>query len=302
MIQKTEHIWLDGRFVPWGDANFHFLTHSLHYGCSVFEGIRCRETKDGPAIFRLRDHIERLFNSAKLVRMNIPHDVDKIIEAVKLTVKKNNLKACYIRPLVFYGYGVMGLNPKGNPVHVGIACWPWGTYLGEEALEKGVHAKKSSIARVPGELNHAKIGGNYFHSVLAKLESLEKQADEAIMLDTEGYVAEGSGENIFMVKKNMLITPTDRSILPGITRKSIMKIAQDKGYFVKEDKFTIEELYDADEAFFTGTAAELTPITKVDDHVLGEGMRGPVTTELQQAFFDIVNGRNEKYKDWLYYV
>ena len=302
MVQKTEKIWMDGRFIKWGEANTHFLTHSLHYGSAVFEGIRCRETPDGPAVFRLRDHIERLFNSTKLLRIKMPYDVERIIEAVKNTIKENKLKACYIRPLVFYGYGVMGLNPKGSPVHVGIACWPWGTYLGEEALEKGVHAKKVGMQRVPGPLNHAKVCGNYYHSTLAKLESMDKGGDEAIMLDTEGNVAEGSGENIFMVKKNMLITPTDRSVLPGITRRSVMKIAQDKGYFVKEDQFTIEELYEADEAFFTGTAAELTPISFVDDKPLGEGKRGPVTKELQDAFFEIVNGKDEKYKDWLFYV
>jgi len=302
MVEKTDKIWFNGKLVDWDSCTTHFLTYSLHYGCCVFEGIRCRETSKGPAIFRLRDHIERLFHSASLLRMKIPSDVDKIIEAVKLTVKENKLKACYIRPLVFYGYGVMGLNPKGSPVDIGIACWPWGTYLGEEALKKGVHAKKSSIARVPGELNHAKIGGNYYHSILARLESLDKKADEAIMLDTEGNVAEGSAENIFMIKDNMLITPTDRSILPGITRQSVMKIAQDKGYFVKEAQFTIEDLYTADEAFFTGTAAELTPISHVDDHKLGEGRRGPITKELQDAFFAIVNGKDETYNYWLYLV
>lgn len=302
MLQKTDNIWLDGRFVKWDEANVHVLTHSLHYGAGVFEGIRCYETEEGPAVFRLREHIERLFNSARLLKIKIPYDVDRLIEACVHTVQKNNLKACYIRPIVFYGYSVMGLNPKGSPVHTAIAMWPWGTYLGEEALEKGVHAKTVSLRRVPGELNHAKITGNYYHSILAKLESLEKGGDEAIMLDTEGNVAEGSGENLFMVKNNMLITPTDRSVLPGLTRDSIMQIAQDKGYFVKEDQFTVEELYKADEAFYTGTAAEVTPISYADDKPIGEGKRGPVTKELQETFFNVVNGKEEKYKKWLHYV
>ena len=302
MVQKTDHIWMDGRFVRWDEANVHIMSHTLHYGTGVFEGIRCYDTDDGPAIFRLREHIERLFNSAKILKMKIPHDVDRIIEAVVHTVQKNNLKACYIRPLVFYGYGVMGLNPKGAPVHTSIVCWPWGTYLGEEALEKGVHAKSVSLRRVPGPLNLAKACGHYFQSMLAKLESLDKGGDEAIMLDTDDNAVEGSAENLFMVKKDMLVTPPLNAILPGITRDSVMQIAKDKGYFVKEDNFTLAALQEADEAFFTGTAAEVSPIAMVDDKPIGEGKRGPLTKELQESFFNVVHGKDETYKKWLHYI
>ncbi len=301
-MEKVDYIWMDGQLLPWENATTHILTHTLHYGAGVFEGIRCYNTAKGPAVFRLKDHVDRLFNSASLLKIKIPFTKEQIIDAIKETIKANKLSACYIRPIVYYGYGVMGLNPKGAHVNVAIAVWPWGTYLGEEGLEKGIKVKISSYKRVPGPLNQAKICGNYFNSILAKKEALEASYDEAIMFDTDNFVAEGSGENIFIIKNNKIITPKLNSVLKGITRASILQLAKDLGYATEEKDITKEELLDADEAFFTGTAAEVTPIRQIDDKIIDQGKRGPITEQLQAKFFDIVNGKDERYLDWLEFL
>ncbi len=301
-MEKVDFIWIDGQLLEWDNATTHILTHTLHYGAGVFEGIRCYNTTKGPAIFRLKEHVDRLFNSASLLKIKIPFTKEQIIDAVKETIKANNLNACYIRPIVYYGYGVMGLNPKGAPVNVAIAVWPWGTYLGEEGLEKGIKVKISSYKRIPGALNQAKICGNYYNSILAKLEALENGYDEALMFDTNNFVAEGSGENIFIIKNNKIITPKLTSVLKGITRDSILNIAKDLGYETQEKDITKQELLNADEAFFTGTAAEVTPIRQIDNKIIGLGKRGPITEKLQTKFFDIVKGNDEKYFNWLEFL
>jgi len=301
MIPKTDKIWMDGKFVDWDNATIHVLTHSLHYGLGVFEGIRCYETSKGPAIFRLDEHVERLFNSAHIFLIDIPFSKEEIKKAIIETVKINRIKSCYIRPLVYIGYGAMGLYPKENPVNISIAVWSWGTYLGEEGIEKGIRIKTSSFIRnhVNANMTRGKVCGYYVNSQLAKKEAISCGYDEALLLDTEGYVSEGSGENIFIVRDGVLKTTPLTSILEGITRNSIIKIAEDNGITVKEERFTRDELYISQEAFFTGTAAEVTPIREADGRIIGEGKPGKITKKLQTIFFDIVKGRNKKYKSWL---
>lgn len=304
MINKTEKIWMDGRLVSWDDAKIHVLTHSLHYGLAIFEGIRCYETQDGPAIFRLDEHVERLFKSASIFMIEIPYSVEDIKRAIVETVKTNKVTECYIRPIVFLGYGAMGLYPKGNPVNVAIAIWPWGSYLGEEGLKNGIRVKISSFVRghVNSFMARAKVSGYYVNSQLAKKEAIINGYDEALLLDPDGYVSEGSGENIFIVRNGILKTTPLTSILEGITRDSIIKIAKDQGIDVREQRFTRDEVYVADEAFFTGTAAEVTPIREVDGRVIGNGKPGEITKKLQSIFFDIVRGRNSTYRNWLTFV
>ena len=305
MVQKVSKIWMDGKLIPWEEANVHILTHSLHYGLAVFEGIRCYLCPDGKsAVFRLREHVDRLFDSAQIGDIKIPYSKKEISEACKETLRVNQLREGYIRPIVFIGEGVMGVYPGENPIQVAIITWSWGAYLGEEALEKGIRVKVSSYTRhhVNVMMTKAKICGNYVNSVLAKREVMKMGYDEALMLDTEGYVSEASGENIFMVKNGLLKTTPLTSILPGITRDSVIQIAKAKKIALLEERFTRDELYTAQEAFFTGTAAELTPIREVDDRMIGNGKPGTMTKELQAAFFDIVKGKNPNYREWLDYL
>ena len=305
MVQKVSKIWMDGKLIPWEEANVHILTHSLHYGLAVFEGIRCYLCPDGKsAVFRLREHVDRLFDSAQIGDIKIPYSKREISEACKETLRVNQLREGYIRPIVFIGEGVMGVYPGENPIQVAIITWSWGAYLGEEALEKGIRVKVSSYTRhhVNVMMTKAKICGNYVNSVLAKREVMKMGYDEALMLDTEGYVSEASGENIFMVKNGLLKTTPLTSILPGITRDSVIQIAKAKKIALLEERFTRDELYTAQEAFFTGTAAELTPIREVDDRMIGNGKPGSMTKELQAAFFDIVKGKNPNYREWLDYL
>ncbi len=292
---------MDGKFVDWDNATVHVLTHSLHYGLGVFEGIRCYETQKGPAIFRLDEHIDRLFGSAHIFLLDIPYSKKEIRDAIIGTVRVNKIKECYIRPLVYIGYGAMGLYPKGNPINVSIAAWSWGAYLGDEGLTQGIRVKTSSFIRnhVNANMTRGKVCGYYVNSQLAKKEAIACGYDEALLLDTEGYVSEGSGENIFMVRNGVLKTTPLTSILEGITRNSIMKIAADKKIPVVEERFTRDELYIADEAFFTGTAAEVTPMRELDGRIIGSGKPGPITRELQSIFFDLVKGKNKNYASWL---
>jgi len=305
MVQKVSKIWMNGKLIPWEEANVHILTHSLHYGLAVFEGIRCYLCHDGKsAVFRLREHVDRLFDSAQIGDIKIPYSKREISDACKETLRVNQLREGYIRPIVFIGEGVMGVYPGDNPIQVAIITWSWGAYLGEGALEKGIRVKVSSYTRhhVNVMMTKAKICGNYVNSVLAKREVTKMGYDEALMLDTEGYVSEASGENIFMVKNGVLKTTPLTSILSGITRDSVIQIAKAKKITLLEERFTRDELYTAQEAFFTGTAAELTPIREVDDRIIGNGKPGPVTKELQSAFFDIVKGKNPDYREWLHYL
>ena len=301
MIPKTEKIWMDGKFVDWDKATIHVLTHTLHYGLGVFEGIRCYETRSGPAVFRLDEHIDRLFSSAHIFLLDMPYTKKEIRDAIIGTVKVNNIKECYIRPLVYIGYGAMGLYPKENPVNVSIAVWSWGAYLGDTGLREGIKVKTSSFIRnhVNANMTRGKVSGYYVNSQLAKKEAITCGYDEALLLDTEGYVSEGSGENIFMVRNGMLKTTPLTSILEGITRNSIMKIAADQKIRVVEERFTRDEMYIADEAFFTGTAAEVTPVRELDGRIIGTGRPGPITRKIQSIFFDIVKGKNKKYDSWL---
>ena len=295
---------MDGKLVDWDKANVHVLTHTLHYGLGVFEGIRCYRTADGrPAVFRLKEHTERLFSSAHIMMIDIPFSRDEINAATIETLKANGLSEGYIRPIVFLGDGSMGLFPKNNPVRVSIAAWEWGAYLGEEGLRNGIRVKVSSFIRqhVNSSMTKSKTTGSYVNSILAKREVVAAGFDVALLLDTEGYVSEGSGENVFMVKDGVIKTTPLTSVLKGITRDSVMRIARDKGFCVIEERFTRDEFYTADEAFFTGTAAEITPIREVDRRAIGKGGRGPVTTEIQSAFFDIVKGKDKAYEDWLWY-
>ena len=301
-ITPVERIWVDGELVDWSEARFHVLSHALHYGSGVFEGIRCYETVRGPAVWHLDEHLKRLFRSAKLYHMEIPYALEALAEAIKETIRGNGLSSCYIRPLAFRGYGEMGVNPLHAPVNVVIAVWPWGAYLGEEALEQGVRVKISSWKRndqnsLPAA---AKATGQYINSVLAKVESLKAGYDEAIMLNQQGYVTDGSGENVFVVRNGVLSTPpVSAGCLDGITRASVMRMARDLGYEVREENLVRTDLYHADEAFFTGTAAEVTPIREVDDRVIGEGHRGPITKEIQSTFFAATKGELERDADWL---
>jgi len=303
MVPKTEFIWFDGKLVPWDEAKVHVLSHALHYGVGVFEGIRSYQCTDGSsAVFRLREHIQRLFDSAKILRMVIPHTVDSIVEACVATLTANKMPHGYLRPLSFLGLGAMGVLPKDNPVQTIIATWPWGAYLGEEALEKGIRVKTSSFVRhhVNSMMTKAKATGNYINSVLAKMEVVADGYDEGLMLDTNGFVSEATGENIFIVKNGKIKTTPLTSVLPGITRDSLMVLARDLGYEVCEQLFTRDELYIAHEAFFSGTAAEVTPIREVDRRVIGEGKAGAVTKHLQKEFFKVVKGENPKYSAWLH--
>ena len=301
MADRDGHIWYDGKLVPWRSANTHVLTHSLHYGLAVFEGLRAYKTDSGTAIFRLKEHTERLYNSAHIYLMKIPYDREALMEAHKEVVRANKLESCYIRPIAFYGSEKMGVSPKGASVHVAIAAWPWGAYLGPEALEKGIRVKTSSHARhhVNVSMCRAKYSGTYANSILANLEATEHGYDEGLLLDVDGFVAEGSGENLFMIKDGKIYEPELTSALIGITRDSVIKLAQEMGYTVGAKRITRDDLYIADEAFFTGTAAEVTPIREVDGRAIGTGQRGPITEKLQKAFFDVVNGRSPAHAHWL---
>lgn len=304
MIPKTEKIWMDGKFVSWDNATVHILTHTLHYGLGVFEGIRCYETRKGTAIFRLDEHIDRLFNSAHIFLIEIPYSKVEIRDAIIKTIQVNKIKECYIRPLVYIGYGAMGLYPKENPINVSIAVWSWGSYLGDKGLKDGIRIKTSSFIRnhVNANMARGKVCGYYVNSQLARKEAISCGYDEALLLDTEGYVSEGSGENIFIVRNGVLKTTPLTSILEGITRNSIIKIANDNGIRIAEERFTRDELYIADEAFFTGTAAEVTPIREADGRAIGNGKPGKITKKLQSIFFDAVKGKNKKYASWLTYI
>ncbi len=298
-------IWLDGEMVNWDEAKVHVLSHALHYGTGYFEGIRCYALEDGrSAVFRLDEHVRRFFDSGKILGFPLPRPFGEIKNAILDVVRANGLKECYIRPLAFVGLGELGLYAPDNPIQVAIAAWSWGAYLGDEGIKNGIRAKVSSYTRHHPNvmMTKSKVSGNYINSVLAKAEVKQAGYDEAIMLDPDGYVAEASGENIFIARDGRIKTTPLTSILPGITRDSVLTIARDKGYPVAEERFTRDELYTADEAFFTGTAAELTPIREVDNRKVGERCPGPATQDLQQTFFDIIKGKNNKYARWLTYL
>ncbi len=302
MADRDGKIWIDGELVDWRDAKIHVLTHTLHYGCGAFEGVRAYNTAKGTAIFRLREHTERLFNSAKILRMKIPFTLDQVMEAQKQVVKANKLESCYLRPLTWIGSEKLGVSPKGNTIHLMIAAWAWGAYLGEEGLKKGIRVKTSSYTRhhVNITMTQAKAVSNYTNSILANMEVTDEGYDEALLLDSAGFVSEGAGENIFVVKGGKVYTPDlSAGALNGITRNTIFAICKDLGLDLIEKRITRDEVYICDEAFFTGTAAEVTPIRELDRIALGAGSRGPVTEKIQAAFFDIVNGRNPKYAEWL---
>jgi len=304
MDDRDGIIWLDGIKVPWREARIHVLTHTLHYGMGVFEGIRAYEASRGTAIFRLKEHTDRLFSSAHILRMNIPYDRDTINRICCEVVRENKLASGYIRPMCFYGAEGMGLHAENLKVHVMVAAWAWGSYLGQESLEKGIRIKTSSYTRhhINTTMCKAKANGNYINSMLALQEALDCGYDEALMLDHDGYVAEGSGENIFIVSNGVLCTPELTSALGGITRATITTLAQDAGLAVREKRITRDEVYVADEAFFTGTAAEVTPIRELDGRMIGQGRRGPLTEHLQKAYFDQVHGRKDQHPEWLTYV
>jgi branched-chain amino acid aminotransferase len=301
MLQATDKIWMNGSFVKWDDARVHILTHSLHYGTAVFEGIRCYKADSGSAVFRLQEHVDRFFDSAHILQLEMPFTREAVTEAILETIRINKIDACYIRPLAHIGYGAMGVFPQDNPIEVSIAVWPWGSYLGDEGIKNGIRVKISSFSRphVNATMVRAKATANYANSLLAKREALKDGYDEAILLDTDGYVAEGSGENVFMVRKGVIKTPPLTAILEGVTRDTVMQLAAERGMRLVEERFTRDELYVADEAFFTGTAAEITPIREVDNRAIGAGKPGPVTKELQAVFFDIVHGRDSRHTDWL---
>jgi branched-chain amino acid aminotransferase len=297
-------IWLDGELVPWREARVHVLTHTLHYGLGVFEGIRAYRTARGPAVFRLQEHTDRLFRSAHILNMPMPWDRDTINEGIRTVVRENGLESGYIRPMCFYGAEGMGLRADNLKTHVVIAAWAWGAYMGAENLEKGIRVRTSSYTRhhVNVTMCKAKTNGNYVNSILALNEALASGCDEAMLLDTEGYVAEGSGENIFIVRDGRLYTPELTSALDGITRDTIIRLAGELGIEVREKRITRDEVYVADEAFFTGTAAEVTPIRIVDGRAIGNGTRGPITERLQSTYFDQVHGRREQNPEWLTYI
>jgi branched-chain amino acid aminotransferase len=301
MADRDGFIWYDGKLVPWRDATTHVLTHSLHYGLAVFEGVRAYKTVDGTAIFRLAEHTQRLFNSGRIYLMEIPYEKEQLMAAQREVVRANKLESCYLRPIAFYGSEKMGVSPKGAKVHVAIAGWPWGAYLGAEALEKGIRVKTSSFARhhINVTMARAKLSGTYANSILANQEATMDGYDEALLLDVDGFVAEGSGENLFVVKNGKLYEPELISALIGITRDSVITLANEIGIEVRAKRMTRDDVYIADEAFFTGTAAEVTPIRELDNRPIGNGECGPITKKLQSLFFDVVNGRNPKYKSWL---
>ncbi len=301
MADRDGHIWFDGKLVDWRDAKIHVLTHTLHYGMGVFEGVRAYKSTRGTAIFRLQEHTRRLFNSAKIFQMELPWSFDQVLEAQKEVVRANRLESCYLRPIAWIGDKKLGVSPKGNTIHVAIAAWEWGAYLGEEGLSKGIRVKTSSYTRhhVNVSLVRAKASGYYINSILANNEVTAHGYDEALLLDVDGYVSEGAGENVFIVRNGTIYTPDLASCLDGITRDSVITMARDLGIPVVEKRITRDEMYCADEAFFSGTAAEITPIRELDDRTIGEGRRGPVTEKLQTLFFDVVGGKADKYSGWL---
>ncbi|MGY8828595.1 MAG: branched-chain amino acid transaminase [Pseudomonadales bacterium] len=300
MADRDGVIWYDGELVPWRNATTHVLTHTLHYGMGVFEGVRAYNTPQGTAIFRLQAHTDRLFDSAHIMGMKIPFSKDEINEATRAAVRENNLESAYIRPMVFYGSEAMGLRASGLKTQVIVAAWSWGAYMGDEALQVGIKVRTSSFTRhhVNISMTRAKANGNYINSMLALQEAISGGADEAMLLDTEGYVAEGSGENIFLVRNGVIYTPEVTSCLNGITRNTILTLAAEHGLQVIENRITRDEVYIADEAFFTGTAAEVTPIREVDGRQIGAGRRGPITEKLQTAYFDLVTGKTDAHAEW----
>ena len=303
-MEKTEKIWFNGKLVGWDEANVHVLTHALHYGSAVFDSLRCRNTPNGLAVFRLTDHIHRLFDSAKIYLMKIPYPESELCDAVLDLIRTNNIGECYIRPVAFYGYGEMGLNPLSNPVNVAISMWYWGPYLGEDGIENGVRCKISSWCRVDSRTHppQAKASANYANSILAKLEAIDCGYDEAIQLNFNGLISEGPGENIFIVKDGVLMSPPESSsVLKGITMNSVIKIAKDFDIPFVRREITREDLFTSDEAFFTGTAAEVTPIREVDGRIIGDGEK-KITKKIQKKFYDIVGGKDEKYYDWLTFI
>ncbi len=305
MVQKVEKIWLDGQMIPWDEAKVHVLTHTLHYGMGVFEGIRCYEGEDGKsAIFRLQEHIDRLYDSAHILLMKIPFEKVQIMEACQDIFRVNKLKSGYLRPLVFIGDGAMGLYATSNPIRVAIIAWNWGTYLGDEGVKNGIRVKVSSYTRhhVNIMMTKSKAVANYVNSILAKREAMLAGYDETIMLDPQGYVAEASGENLFFVKNGKIFTPPTTSALQGITRETVMILLKEAGLEVQEKFFSRDELYTADEIFLTGTAAEITPVREVDHRQVGPGKPGPVTQKVQKEFFDLVKGRSKKHSEWLAYL
>jgi branched-chain amino acid aminotransferase len=304
MDDRDGVIWFDGGLIPWREATIHVLTHTLHYGMGVFEGIRAYQTDKGTAIFRLEEHVTRLFNSAHIMRMKMPYLKEDIIKACLDAVRENNLKSAYIRPVVFYGSEGMGLRADNLKTHVAIAAWEWGAYLGSEGLEKGIRVKTSSYTRhhVNISMCKAKANGHYINSMLALQEAQDNGYDEALLLDIDGYVAEGSGENLFIVRNGKLYTPEGASALEGITRDTIMELARESGHPVTEKRITRDEIYVCDEAFFTGTAAEITPIRELDNRQIGNGGRGPITESLQKAYFDCVYGKREDHSNWLLFI
>ena len=302
MADRDGKIWLDGQLVDWRDAKIHVLTHTLHYGCGAFEGVRAYNTAGGTAIFRLQEHTQRLFNSAKILRMTIPFTQDQVNEAQKEVVRVNKLESCYLRPLTWIGSEKLGVSPKGNTIHLMVAAWAWGAYLGEEGMKRGIRVKTSSYTRhhVNITMTQAKAVSNYSNSILANMEALDDGYDEALLLDSAGFVSEGAGENVFLIKDGAIYTPDlSAGALNGITRNTVLHIAKDLGIEVVQKRITRDECYIADEMFFTGTAAEVTPIRELDRVQIGAGQRGPLTEKIQSAFFDIVNGRNPKYAHWL---
>ena len=301
MADRDGLIWFDGKMVDWRDAKIHVLTHTLHYGMGVFEGVRAYDAVGGTAIFRLAEHTRRFFNSAKIFQMALPFDEATLAQAQKDVVRENKLASCYIRPIAWIGSAKLGVSARGNTVHVASAAWPWGAYLGEDGLSRGIRVKVSSFTRhhVNVSMVRAKASGYYVNSILANAEVTAHGYDEALLLDTEGYVSEGAGENVFIVRNGVIYTPDVASCLDGITREAVITIARDLGIEVREKRMTRDEVYCADEAFFTGTAAEITPIREVDDRTIGSGRRGPITEQLQNVFFDTVGGRAQRYASWL---
>ena len=302
MADRDGKIWMDGELVEWRDAKIHVLSHTLHYGCGAFEGVRAYNTTQGTAIFRLREHTERLFNSAKILRMKIPFSVEQVMEAQCRVVRENKLQSGYIRPLTWIGDKKLGVSPKGNTIHLMVAAWTWGAYLGEDGMKRGIRVKTSSYTRhhVNITMTQAKAVSNYTNSILANMEATDDGYDEALLLDASGFASEGAGENLFIVKNGVVYTPDlSAGALNGITRNTIFAICSDLGLKIVEKRITRDEIYIADEAFFTGTAAEVTPIRELDRLEIGQGSRGPITEKIQSAFFDIVNGRNPKYAEWL---
>jgi branched-chain amino acid aminotransferase len=304
MADRDGFIWYDGKLVPWRDATTHVLTHSLHYGLAVFEGVRAYKTVSGTAIFRLKEHTDRLFNSAHIYRMPMPYDKATLMEAHKEVVRANKLESCYLRPIAFYGSEKMGVSPRGAATHVSIAAWPWGAYLGEEGMEKGIRVKTSSYSRhhVNVSMCRAKYAGTYANSILANMEATEDGYDEALLLDVDGFVAEGAGENLFVIKDGQIYEPEIASALIGITRATVHHAGRRTRLQVMAKRLTRDDIYIADEAFFTGTAAEVTPIRELDNRTIGAGSRGPITTKIQSLFFDVVNGKVPAHADWLSYI